>query len=268
VLAGCGIVYGLAALVARGRWGGRLPPLAVLAAVLWFWGYVQLVDRVGHRGAVTTHLVLFPLGTVVTLGLGWWLLHRPAQLDRLATFLTLVGGLLVGWSALSIGRTELRSARAIRQSAVAQRLAQPIGVRPGTAAGPKRDIYLIILDEYANAEVTRARYGFDNHVFLDSLRRLGFVVPVVTATTCTPCCRFPRSSTPASSPTCLATFPAGAAIRGLPTISSSTTAPSVSSNHRATPSRSFRRCGGPPPGTIEARIWSSMGATGSIQRGR
>jgi hypothetical protein len=179
VLAGCGIVYGLAALVARGRWGGRLPPLAVLAAVLWFWGYAQVADRVGHRGAVTTHLVLFPLSAVVTLGLGWWLLHRPAWLDRLATFLTLVGGLLVGWSALSIGRTELRSARAIRQSAVAQRLAQPIRVRPGTAAGPKRDIYLIILDEYANAEVTRARYGFDNHVFLDSLRRLGFVVPVV-----------------------------------------------------------------------------------------
>ncbi len=28
VLAGCGIVYALAALVSRGRWGGRLPPLA------------------------------------------------------------------------------------------------------------------------------------------------------------------------------------------------------------------------------------------------
>jgi hypothetical protein len=179
VLAACGAVYGLAALVARGRWGGRLPPLAVLAGVLWFWGYVQVVDRVGHRGSLTTHLVLFPLGTVLTLGLGWWLLDRPAWLDRMATFLTLLGGLLVGWSVLSIGKTELRSARAIRQSAVAHRLAQPIRVRPGAATGPKRDIYLIILDEYANAEVTRARYGFDNHVFLDSLRRLGFVVPVV-----------------------------------------------------------------------------------------
>jgi hypothetical protein len=179
VLVGCGIVYGLAALVARGRWGGRLPPLVVLAAVLWFWGYVQVVDRVGHRGDVRTHLVLFPLGTAVTLGLSWWLLHRPARLDRLATFLTLAGGLLVGWSALSIGRTEMQSALAIRRSAVVQRLAQPIRVRSGAATGPKRDIYLIILDEYANAEITRGRYGFDNHVFLDSLRQLGFVVPVV-----------------------------------------------------------------------------------------
>lgn len=179
VLAGGGIVYALTALVARGRWGGRLPPLAATAAVLWFWGYVRVVDGVGHRGDVTTHLVLFPVGMAVTLGLGWWLLRRPKLLDRVATFLTLVGALLVGRSALSIGVTELRSARVIRESTVVQRLARPIRVRPGAAALPKRDIYLIILDEYANAEITRTGYGFDNHVFLDSLKQLGFVVPVV-----------------------------------------------------------------------------------------
>ncbi len=74
---------------------------------------------------------------------------------------------------------ELRSRRALRESAIVHRLARPIRVRAGASALPKRDIYLIILDEYANAEVTAARYGFDNRVFLDSLRRLGFVVPVV-----------------------------------------------------------------------------------------
>jgi hypothetical protein len=179
LLAGCGIVYGLAALVSRGRWGGRLPPLVVLGAVLWFWGYVTVVDLVGRRGNVATHLVVFPLGIAATLGLGWWLLRRPSVLDRVATFLTLTGGLLVGWSALSIGVAHLRSARALRQSAVVRRLAEPIPVRPGAAAGPKRDIYLIVLDEYANAETTTARFGFDNHAFLDSLRQLGFVVPAV-----------------------------------------------------------------------------------------
>jgi hypothetical protein len=179
VLAGCGVAYGVAALLARGRWGGRLPPLAVLAAVLWFWGYVRVVDQVGHRASLATHLVVFPLGLAVTLGLGWWLLHRPARLDGLTTFLTLAGAFLVGWSVISIGITEGRNALALRRSALVQRLARPIRVRPGAVAGLKRDIYLIILDEYANAEVTRARYGFDNHVFLDSLRQLGFVVPVV-----------------------------------------------------------------------------------------
>ena len=60
-----------------------------------------------------------------------------------------------------------------------QRLAEPIPVQPGARVGPKPDIYLIVLDEYANAEVTRWLFGFDNHVFLDSLRQLGFIVPAV-----------------------------------------------------------------------------------------
>ena len=103
----------------------------------------------------------------------------PALLDRVSTFLALTGGLLVGWSVLSIGLARIRSAREIRQSAVVRRLAQPIPVRAGAANGPKRDIYLIVLDEYANAETTARLFGFDNHRFLDSLRQLGFVIPAV-----------------------------------------------------------------------------------------
>lgn len=179
VIAGCAVVYGIAAALGRGRWGGRLPPLVVLAAVLWFWCYPRLADAVGGRGKIATHLVLLPVCLAATAGLGWWLLRRPAAAGRVATFLTLVGGLVVGWSALSIGRAELRSARALRDSAVVRRLAQPIGTRPGAATSPRRDIYLIVLDEYANAEITEERYGFDNHRFLDSLRQLGFVVPAV-----------------------------------------------------------------------------------------
>ena len=38
-------------------------------------------------------------------------------------------------------------------------------------------MYLIVLDEYANAEVLRDGLGFDNSPFIDSLRALGFHVP-------------------------------------------------------------------------------------------
>jgi hypothetical protein len=179
VLAGCGILYAAIALAARGRWGGRLPPLAVLAAVLWFWGYPVVFDRVSGRERVWPHLVLIPLALVATVAIVRWLLRRPATLDRMATFLTLTGGLLVCWSGLSIALAELRSARALKESALVRQLAKPIPVRPGAALEPRRDIYLIVLDEYANAGVTRELYGFDNRVFLDSLRQLGFIVPVV-----------------------------------------------------------------------------------------
>lgn len=177
VLAACGVVYGLALLATRRR-GDRLPPLVLLGVVLAFWVYVRVATFVEHRTSLS-HPVLLPLWAAATVGMIWWLVRRPALLDRAETFLTLTSGLLVGWFVLSIGVAEYRGARAVRQSTLVRRLAEPIPVQPGARVGPKRDIYLIVLDEYANAEVTGRLFGFDNQVFLDSLRQLGFVVPAV-----------------------------------------------------------------------------------------
>jgi hypothetical protein len=177
VLASCGVVYGLAVLAARGRTGG-LPSLILLGVVLAFWGYARVATFLERRWSVS-HPVLAPLWVAGTVALIWWLIRRPALLGRAERLLTLSGGLLIGWYVLSIGVNEYRSARSLRQSAVVERLTRSIRVQPGANVGPKRDIYLILLDEYANAEVTGRLFGFDNHVFLDSLRSLGFVVPAV-----------------------------------------------------------------------------------------
>jgi hypothetical protein len=179
VLAACGVVYGLALLATR-RWGNRLPSLLLLGVVVAFWGYSRVATLAQHRAGLS-HSVLLPLWGVATVGMIWWLVRRPALLDRAETFLTLVSGILVGWFVLSIGAAEFRSARAVRQSQLVRRLEQPIPVQPAAKVGPQRDIYLIVLDEYANAEVTGQLFGFDNQVFLDSLRQLGFVVPAVHA---------------------------------------------------------------------------------------
>lgn len=177
VLAACGVVYGLAVLASRRR-GRRLPPLVLLGVVLGFWAYVRVAPFVQRKTGLS-HPVLLTLWAAATVGVIWWLGRRPALLDRAERFLTLTSGILAGWFLLSIGVGEYRSARAVRQSTVVRRLAEPITVQPGARIGPKRDIYLIVLDEYANAEVTGRLFGFDNRVFLDSLRQLGFVVPAV-----------------------------------------------------------------------------------------
>ena len=39
------------------------------------------------------------------------------------------------------------------------------GVASTANSGPRRDVYLIILDEYANSSVLRERFGFDNRQF-------------------------------------------------------------------------------------------------------
>jgi len=182
VLGVCGVLYGLALLVTRRR-GGRLPPLILLGVVLAFWVYVRVAAVVEHRSSLS-HPVLFPVWLAATVGVIWWLVRRAALLDRVERFLTLTSGMLLAWLLLSIGFAQYRSARAVRESAVVRRMTVPIRTRPGAKVGPKRDIYLIILDEYANAEVTGRLFGFDNHVFLDSLRQLGFVVPAVHSNYC------------------------------------------------------------------------------------
>jgi uncharacterized membrane protein YGL010W len=182
VLVACGVVYWLAVLATRQR-GGRLPPLILLGVVLAFWVYVRVAAFVEHRSSLSDP-VLFSLWVAATVGLIWWRVRRPALLDRAERFLTLTSGMLLAWLLLSIGFAQYRSARALRESAVVRRMTEPIRIRPGAKVGPKRDIYLIILDEYANAEVTGRLFGFDNHVFLDSLRRLGFVVPAVHSNYC------------------------------------------------------------------------------------
>jgi hypothetical protein len=176
------VLYGLVLLATR-RWGAHLRAMILLGVVLTFWVYVRVATVAEHRSSVS-HPVLFPLWVAAMAGIIWWLARRPALLDRAERFLTLTSGMLVAWFMLSIGVAQYRSARSVRESAVVRRLTEPIRVRPDAKVGPKRDIYLIVLDEYANAEVTRRLFGFDNHDFLDSLRQLGFVVPAVHSNYC------------------------------------------------------------------------------------
>ena len=182
VLVTCGLTFGLAFLATRRR-GRRLPPLILLGLVLAFWVYVRVAPLVERRTG-WSNSVLLPLWVGVTLSVIWWLVRRPALLDRAETFLTLTSGILVGWLLGSIAMSEYRSARAVRHSEVVRRLAEPIRIGPRGKASPKRDIYLIVLDEYANAEVTGRLFGFDNRAFLDSLRQLGFAVPAVHSNYC------------------------------------------------------------------------------------
>jgi hypothetical protein len=182
VVAGCAVVYGLIALAARGRGGGLVAPLTVFLVLLWFYGYDAAASWARRLGGARMGPLVVALAVAATVAAGWWLARRPRYLDRATTFLALTGVLLVGWSTAQVVMDQFRAGRSIRHSAVARELARPIGVRPGLpAAGDtlRRDLYLIILDEYANSSVLRERFGFDNRVFEDSLRHLGFTIPRV-----------------------------------------------------------------------------------------
>jgi hypothetical protein len=180
----CAVVYGIVALVSRQGLGNPAVPLIVLAGIVWFYSYPALrsVHRLAHATpapAVVTGAVaiMSALATAVAV---WWLARRPRYLDRVTTFFALTGVLLVVWSGFRIVTDERAARMALRESRLVKELGAAVPVN-GTASmaarQPPPDIYLIILDEYANSSVLRERFGFDNREFEDSLHKIGFVIP-------------------------------------------------------------------------------------------
>jgi hypothetical protein len=184
MLLGLALLYGAAALALQGRIEKGVLPLAMLAAILWFYAY-QLLRRAYHFShgsslrVAATALALAALAAA-TVALVWWLGRRPRLLERVNTFFALTGLLLVSFSVVRIVGHQLQARSRLARSGLARELARPIKLNQASVANdgePSRDIYLIILDEYANSDVLRERFGFDNRVFEDSLRKLGFTIP-------------------------------------------------------------------------------------------
>jgi hypothetical protein len=172
---GLAAVCYLVAKLALGReHGPRFAPLVALIAMGWFLGYRTVAES---SGLARPHLVLVPLLAAASVALLVWGRRRPESLDRAGSFLTLTGRLAV-FAVTDISRDRMRSASALRDSELVRRLARPVPA-PAEPAGLRRDIYLIVLDEYANSRVLRERFGHDNHEFEDSLRALGFHIPRV-----------------------------------------------------------------------------------------
>jgi hypothetical protein len=184
VLAVCATAYAVVALVSGRGWANPVVPLIVLAGILWFYAYPALrgLYRLarGTPAPLVVAAVTVMILALVTAAAVRWLGRRPQYLDRVTTFFALTGLLLVAWSGFRIVADQVAARRALRGSRLARELAAPVpptGVALPAAHEPRRDIYIIILDEYANSSVLRERFGFDNRQFEDSLRQLGFTIP-------------------------------------------------------------------------------------------
>jgi Sulfatase len=180
VLLGWALVYLLVRLLFRGPRATPLVPLLVLAVVIVVSGKSG-IGSLGRQivGVSPSALLALILGCI---GLGvWWLSHRPQALDRVNTFFTLTGLLMVVWLGFRLVADQIESRSMVRRSGLARTLSQPVGVnvRSSIRRVARPDIYLMVLDEYANSEVLKEQFQFDNRVFEDSLRRLGFTIPAL-----------------------------------------------------------------------------------------
>ncbi|MBV9878864.1 MAG: hypothetical protein JO180_00125 [Gemmatirosa sp.] len=157
---------------------GRAALLTMLV-VGWVCYYIPLQLIVATvANPLAQSKVFGPVCVLVSIVILWLVLRRRWTVGGAGKFLTLAGALLVASSAVRVTRADARSRQRVAQSAMWRLVHQPVPVNPALARpGPKRDIYLIVLDGYPNNAVMHARFGFDNTPFLDSLRTLGFTIP-------------------------------------------------------------------------------------------
>jgi hypothetical protein len=180
LLLGTAVLYLLVAAVLGGRWSSPAVPLVVLIVIL-LGNAKRTLGGWAHQlgeGPAAVAVVAVPLA--LTLSLVWWLARRPRYLKQVNTFLTLTGLFMVAWLGFRIASDLVHARSTVRHSALARELARPVQSRTpiaAAAAGPARDVYLLVLDEYADSSVLQERFQFNNRVFEDSLRRLGFTIP-------------------------------------------------------------------------------------------
>ncbi len=176
MLAGTAVVYLIAARLTRGRGDTGPAALITMLAVLWCYGLPHLMHVVPGGPANPANVAIALAGLAASGLATWWLADRPAVMRRASTLFTLMGGLLVARFVVDLIADHRGAERAVEDSQLVRELSLPIEGRM-PAEAPRRDVYLLVLDEYANADVLRERFGFDNTAFEDSLRALGFHIP-------------------------------------------------------------------------------------------
>jgi hypothetical protein len=151
-----------------------LAPVVVTAILVVFFS-IKLLDLTPE----TIHPVVVPGLLAILITLLIWLSRHSRATEALNRFLETTAILVVGWSVLAIGINLKRERHDLVVSNLAKDITTPVRIRPRSdSLLQPRVIYLIVLDEYANSKTLHQQIGFDNRQFEDSLRKLGFVIPM------------------------------------------------------------------------------------------
>jgi len=120
-------------------------------------------------------LIWFAVGAALLL----WVARTRIDLRPVATALSVAVFVMVVLAGHQVGRFKLTDADGL-SAEIMDHVATPPQA-PTDVSGPRRDIYYLIFDRYASADILRDVYGFDNSGFLEELRSLGFYVAADSA---------------------------------------------------------------------------------------
>jgi len=140
--------------------------LLVSLLLLWFFSFGHVAGRVAlWTGGMFSRSFFF--ATAILVGLVAFLIVRSRRaFHGLSRFLNVVSVTLVVFNLASVGQTLSRRPP----------LAVDQGVKVSRQASARPNIYYIILDAYARADILQEVFSFDNTGFLAGLETRGFYV--------------------------------------------------------------------------------------------
>jgi hypothetical protein len=152
------------------------PAIALIAtiAIGWLFDVEPLADSgllIGLRSRDA--LVVLSL---FAIALALWLLRTRRDLHAASRTVRIVAIVLPLIAAGQFIAARVAIRRAVNASPFLARATQPLPLPGHVPAPPRRDVYLLVLDQYGSADVLAGSYGFDNQPFLDSLTALGLTV--------------------------------------------------------------------------------------------
>jgi hypothetical protein len=153
---------------------GRAAIVTTLALILFFsYGhFYSWIKTFAFGRVVGRHRYLLPLSILLLVGLSWILMRSKERRRSVNRFFNVVSGVILIFPLISTVGFGLQANYANRFLEAEEPSASP----QISAAAGNPDVYYIILDGYARADILAELYGFDNSEFLDFLRDRGFTV--------------------------------------------------------------------------------------------
>lgn len=139
--------------------------------VLFFsYGHLYALLKAQQVGGFSPgkHSLMLPLWILLAIAWVWWTGRKLKEPAGLARFFNAAGLVLLVFSLYPIVEYQISAARF--RSAGTATGSQTVSLE----TGDKPDIYYIILDGYARADVLQELYGYDNSEFRQGLQQRGF----------------------------------------------------------------------------------------------